>query len=73
MILVGDSVYSSPYFVAFIALAIIFYMSNVYIVFVDAKTRNISHGYAGLPLVLGGLGGLIYYFIITDFRHSKVV
>ena len=43
---------------------IILWVAVVYVVFADAKQRNKSPGFAGLTLITGGIGGLIYYFVI---------
>jgi len=47
---------------------IILWIAVVFVVFADAKKRNKSPGFAGLTLITGGIGGLIYYFVI--FREQ---
>lgn len=49
---------------AVLGIAIILWIAVIAVVFGDAKKRQKSAGWAGLALVLGGIGGLIYFFTI---------
>ena len=53
-----------------VGLVIAFFLGLVlaFIVFSDAKERGKSPAFVLLPLFLGGIGGLIYYFIIKDSK-----
>ena len=53
---------------------IIVWIAVVYVVFSDTKKRGKPTIFAGLALLLGGIGGLIYYFTIykeSDDQLSK--
>ena len=56
---VGEG-YSDLIFVMTLILVLLL----VFFVFSDAKLRGKSEAFALLPLLLGGIGGFIYYFII---------
>lgn len=45
-------------------ITIVLWAAVVYAVYADAKQRGKSPGFAGLTLLTGGFGGLIYYFVI---------
>lgn len=51
-----------------LVVVLIFWIIVIYSVFSDTKQRNKSTIFVGLTLLLGGIGGLIYYF--TIFKES---
>jgi len=51
---------------------IIVWIAVVYIVFSDAKKRGKPTIFTGLALLLGGIGGLIYYFTISKESDDQL-
>lgn len=51
---------------------IIVWIAVVYVVFSDTKKRGKPTIFAGLALLLGGIGGLIYYFTISKESDDQL-
>lgn len=58
------SIVPAPIYFSVFLSVIVLWVINVYFVFKDAKSRKKSPGFAGLTLLLGGIGGIIYYAVI---------